>query len=199
MLRSTGDWVIHEKGVGMLARVWMVGIVVAFGLALAGCAGVAVEGASIARDKAEAEMNMAAAESGNAEAQYKVGKSMCCALDNDGPSFYNTQQSVAWLCRSAAQNYGPAALKLAEIYSGDIVSGPRMMRRVAAKVADPRTNLPVSYAWYQRAAALGEVDGGKAAAKIWTQMTPTQQAEAEGLAKGQSPLACEWSQVIGAS
>jgi hypothetical protein len=30
-------------------------------------------------------------------------------------------------------------------------------------------------------------------------MTPTQQAEAEGLAKGQSPLACEWSQVIGAS
>jgi TPR repeat protein len=183
----------------MQATVWGSMVMVAVGVALAGCAGVAVEGASIARDKAEVEMNMSAAEAGNAEAQYKVGKSLCCALDNDGPSFYNTQQSVSWLCRSAAQSYAPAALKLGEIYSGDIVSGPRMMRRVAAKVADPRTNLPVSYAWYQRAASLGEADAGKSAAELWPRMNPTQQAEATALVKGQSPLACEWAQVIGPS
>lgn len=182
----------------MIRNVWAKAAVVAMALLLAGCAGVAIEGASIARDKAEAEANMAAAEAGNAEAQFKVGKSLCCALDEDGPSFYNTQQSVSWLCRSAAQNYAPAALKLGEIYSGDIVSGPRMMRRVAAKVADPRTNLPISYAWYQRAANLGEAGGGKSAADLWVRMTPAQQAQAEALAKGQAPLACEWAQVMGA-
>lgn len=180
-----------------MARGWVSVWAVALALSLGGCAGVAIEGASIARDKAEAEANMSAAEAGNAEAQYKVGKSMCCSLDEGGPSFYNTQQSISWLCRSAAQNYGPAALKLGEIYSGDIVSGPRVMRRVAAKVAEPRTNLPVSYGWFQRAAALGQADGGKAAAELWTRMGAAQQAEATALAKGQVPLACEWAQVMG--
>jgi len=164
---------------------------------LGGCAGVAIEGANIAKDKAEAAANMKDAEAGNAEAQYKVGKSLCCAIDEGGPSFYNTEQAVMWLCRSAAQNYAPAAQRLGEIYSGDLVSGVRVMRRVAEKVADPRKNLPVSYAWLKRAETLGVADAGKQSVKVWERMTPADQAAAAALASGQKPLACEWNQVMG--
>ena len=165
--------------------------------ALTGCAGVALEGANIAKDKAVAESNMAEAQSGNAEAQYKVGKSLCCAIQEGAPSFYNTQESVSWLCKSAAQNYSPAALKLGDIYSGSLVSGLRVMRRAAEKIASPRTNLPVAYAWLQRASALGNADAAEPAAKIWQKMTPQQQAEATALSSGKAPLACEWNQVMG--
>ena len=165
--------------------------------AVAGCAGMALEGANIAKDKAEAEANMAAAQAGNAEAQYKVGKSLCCAIDEGGPSFYNTEEAVAWLCKSAAQNYAPAALKLGDIYSGNLVSGFRVMRRAAEKVIQPRTNLPVAYAWLHRSSALGNADAAEPAAKVWQKMTPAQQSQATALSSGKAPLACEWNQVMG--
>lgn len=168
-------------------------------LSLSGCAGVALEGANIAKDKAEAEANMKDATAGVAEAQYKVGKSLCCSLDEGGPSFYNTEQAVMWLCRAAAQDHGPAAQKLGEIYSGDLVSGARVMRRVAEKVADPRTNLAVSYAWFSRARALGVADAANQAGKVWQRMTPADQAAAAAMAAGQKPLACAWNDVTGQS
>jgi len=165
---------------------------------LPGCAGVALEGANIAKDKAVAEANMKDANAGNAEAQYKVGAALCCSLDEGGPSFYNTEQAVVWLCRSAAQNYAPAARRLGEIYSGDLVAGVRVMRRVAEKVVDPRTNLPVSYAWLQRAQTLGISEAGGQAAKVFERMTPAERATAATLTSGAKPLACEWGEVIGA-
>jgi TPR repeat protein len=172
-------------------------VVLGVAVAVVGCAGAALEGANIAKDKAEAEANMSAAEAGNAEAQYKVGKSLCCSIDEGGPSFYNTEQAVAWLCKSAAQNYSPAALKLGDIYSGNTVSGMRVMRRAAEKVIQPRTNPPVAYAWLQRAQALGNADAAEPAAKVWQAMTPAQQAEASALGSSKAALPCEWAQVMG--
>ena len=167
-------------------------------LMLAGCAGVALEGASIAKDKAVAEANMKEAYAGNAEAQYKVGSSLCCALDEGGPSFYNTEQAVVWLCRSAAQNYAPAAQRLGEIYAGDLVTGVRVMRRVAEKIVSPRSNLAVSYAWLQKAKAMGNAEAGEQAAKVWNRMTPADRAAATAMTGGQQPVPCEWKEVMGA-
>lgn len=178
-----------------LVHKWILVLIVSG--AISGCAGVALEGANIAKDKAEAEANMAAAQAGNAEAQYKVGKSLCCAIDEGAPSFYNTEQAVAWLCKSAAQNYSPAALKLGDIYSGNTVSGFRVMRRAAEKVAQPRTNPPVAYAWLQRASALGNADAAGPAAKVWQTMAPAQQAQATAISNGKAPLPCEWNKVMG--
>ena len=166
-------------------------------LSLPGCAGVALEGANIAKDKAVAEANMKEATAGVAEAQYKVGKSLCCSLDEGGPSFYNTEQAVVGLCRAAAQSHRPAAQELGGIYSGDLVSGLRVMRRVAEKVADPRTNLPVSYAWLSRAKGLGVADAANQADKVWQRMTPADQATATALTTGQKPLPCEWNAAMG--
>lgn len=163
-----------------------------------GCAGVALEGASIAKDKAVAEANMKEAYAGNAEAQYKVGSSLCCALDEGGPSFYNTEQAVVWLCRSAAQSYAPAAQRLGEIYAGDLVTGVRVMRRVAEKIASPRSNLAVSYAWLRKSQALGNAKAGEQADKVWERMTPADRAAATAMTGGQQPVPCEWKEVMGA-
>lgn len=86
-------------------------------VALAGCAAPILEGANITRDKVIINNNIDAANAGDAEAQYKVGNALCCSLDDDESGFYDTQKSVAWLCKSAAGGYAPAELKLGKIYS----------------------------------------------------------------------------------
>ena len=164
-------------------------------LAVTGCVGVVTEGANITRDKILVSNNIDAAHAGNAEAQYKVGKAMCCSLDEGGEGFYNTPQSVAWLCMAAAQNYGPAAFKLGAIYSGDVVDGVRLLRRITQAVAGSSTEPAVAYAWLRRANALGEVDAGKSATAIWADLNANEQAEASAYVTGQKSLPCKWSEV----
>lgn len=165
-------------------------------LALAGCVGAVAEGANITKDKVTVSNNIDAARAGNAEAQFKVGKSLCCSL-NEGEGFYNTPQSVGWLCRAAAQRHGPASLKLGEIYSGDTISGARVLRRVAAAAAGSTTNMPVAYAWLRRADFLGVAEARDPANEIWAELTAAERADAEAMATDRKPLPCEWSEVVG--
>ena len=174
----------------------VLGTLALFGLA--GCVGAATEGANIAKDKVVVSNNIAAAQGGNAEAQYKVGKALCCSL-NEGEGFYDTPKSVGWLCRAAAQNHGPAALKLGEIYSGDVISGVRALRRVAQGVAGTTTRPAVAYAWMRRAEALGVADARKPASALWADLTTAERGEAEAMVTGRTPLPCEWSAVVGRS
>lgn len=162
--------------------------------ALTGCVGVAAEGANIVRDRAIVAEYTEAAQAGDAEAQYRVGDALCCSV-NEGQGFYDTRLSVAWLCRSAEQGYGPAALKLGEIYSGDVVSGVRVMRRVAQRVAGSSTNPAVAYAWFARAGALGVAEAAEPAASLWEDLSEDQRAAATALVTG-GDLPCEWDEVI---
>lgn len=162
---------------------------------LAGCAGVAAEGANVARDKLVVQNNIEAARAGNADAQYKVGDALCCSI-HEGEGVYDTPMSVAWLCRAAAQGHGPAALKLGEIYSGDVISGLRVMRRVGQKIAGSTTDGPVAYAWLHRAETLGVKGANAAAGELWGTLTPGERDEASAMANGQRPLPCEWQDVV---
>lgn len=165
-------------------------------LALGGCVGAVTEGANITKDKVTVSNNIEAARAGQAEAQYKVGKALCCSL-NEGEGFYNTPQSVGWLCQAAAQRHGPASLKLGEIYSGDTISGARVLRRVAAGVAGSSTNMPVAYAWLRRADFLGMAEAREPANEIWAGLTAAERGDAEAMASGRTELPCEWGAVIG--
>ncbi len=167
-------------------------------LALGGCVGAVSEGANIAKDKAVIASNMDAARAGNAEAQYKVGDAFCCSV-TEGEGFYDTPRAVAWLCRAAAQNYGPAAARLGEIYAGDVVSGARVLRRVGQKFAGTSTNQTIAYGWSARAASLGVADARKEADKLWSKMSTVEQADAQAIVSGRKPLPCEWETVIGRS
>jgi TPR repeat protein len=167
-------------------------------LALGGCVGAATEGANIARDKVIVSNNIEAAQAGDAEAQYRVGDALCCSL-NEGEGFYDTPKAVAWLCRAAAQNHAPAALRLGEIYSGDVVDGVRVLRRVAQKVAGSSTDPAVAYGWMRRAEALGAQDARAAGSALWADMTAAERSRAEAMVLGRTPLPCTWEQVTGRS
>lgn len=168
-------------------------------LGVAGCTGAAVEGANIARDKIVVEQNIDQAKAGDAEAQYKVGDALCCAMDADqGASFYDTRQAVAWLCAAAAQGHGQAAYKLGRIYSGETIDGVRVTRRVAQALIGTDENEAVAYAWYRQAEARN-VDGAKdKAASIWRSLTPEQRQRAVELVQSPNALPCHWDQVINA-
>jgi TPR repeat protein len=163
-------------------------------LTLGGCVGAATEGANMAKDKVVVNSNISAANAGDPESQYKVGKALCCSL-NEGEGFYNTPNSVSWLCKAAAQKHGPAALKRGEIYAGEVVSGVRLMRRVAQTVTGTTTRPAIAYAWLRRAETLGADGAHKTANELWAKLTESERAEATVLVTGKKPLACEWAEV----
>ena len=166
----------------------------AIAMAAAGCAGAATEAARGTVAKATYDKHIDAAQKGDKEAQFKVGEALCCSVDDSAGVFYNTQRSVEWLCKSAAQGYGPAMYKLARIYSGDTVDGIRVMRRVANKVAGQAENIPVSYAWFSLANDHGFVEGAKHAADLWHEMNAQDRELGRKLAGGGTP--CLWKDVF---
>lgn len=167
-------------------------------LLVAGCVGAVTEGANITRDKVIVSNNMDAALAGDAEAQYRVGDALCCSV-NESKGFYDTPEAVAWLCRAAAQNHGPAAYRLGEIYAGDVVSGVRVLRRVAQRVAGTSTDRAVAYGWLRRAEALGVGDAREAGRDLWAELDVPERAKAEAMVLGRTPLPCAWDQVIARS
>jgi TPR repeat protein len=162
---------------------------------VSGCVGAAAEGARGAASQVVVDQNIAKARQGDREAQFKVGEALCCGVDDRG-GFYNTRQSVTWLCLSAAQGYGPAMHKIGRIYAGDTVDGVRVLRRVAGAVAGTSTNLPVSYAWFSNAKTHGVAEAAESAQNVWSDMSPTQQQAASRLAQSGLKATCDWDQAI---
>lgn len=168
---------------------------IALAVALAGCAGAAMEGANMARDEAIYRNNLQAAQAGDAEAQLRVGQSLCCSL-GDRQGFYDTRQAVEWLCRASAQGQARASHKLGQIYSGDVVDGVRLLRRVAERVSERPENLPVSYAWLQYAAAQGSSGAAEDAAALWDELDFEQREAARRLVAANVAPPCGWDEVI---
>jgi TPR repeat protein len=164
-------------------------------IAVSGCVGAALEGANIAKDKAVLAKNIEAARAGDIEAQYRVGNALCCSL-NEGKGFYNTQKSVEWLCRAARRNHGPSAQKIGEIYTGNVVSGVRVLRRVAQRVVGSSTNDAVAYAWLDRAATNGVADARIQANELWRAMTDPERAQADAYVRSRAAPPCNWPDVI---
>ena len=105
---------------------------------------------------------MKAALAGNPEAQYKVGKSYCCAPRNDVDSFYNNRKATEFLCQAARQNHAQAAYELGKIYSGDTIDGLRLLRRAATVVrGDNVTNKSIAYYWFKQAEINGHTEATK--------------------------------------
>ena len=164
-------------------------------MALAGCTVAAVEGLNIARDQAAYAAHIDAARAGHPAAQYQVGNALCCSLTEGPGPFYNTPEAVAWLCRSAAQDYGPAAFRLGEIYSGTTVKGVRLAREATGLVTGHTTNRAVAYGWMGRAAMLNQPHAAQKRDEIWQAMNAAERERAQQMANGQAPLLCTWQEV----
>ena len=163
--------------------------------ALAGCAGAAMEGANMAKDEAVYQNNIEAARAGDRKAEFRVGSALCCSL-GDREGFYNTREAVEWLCRSSEQGYAPASRKLGQVYSGHVVEGVRLLRRVAERVSGRQEDLAVSYAWLRVAGSQGAAEAEEDASELWAELSEADRAKARGLLAGNQPPPCRWNEVF---
>jgi len=168
-------------------------LVVAVSSVISGCATVGIEGANITKDKIAFQRNISAAEKGAPISQYKVGDSLCCSI-NEGAAFYNTLEAVNWFCRSARQGYGPAMLRVGRIFSGDVVDGFRVARRVAHRVVGTTTNLPLAYAWLRTAEGAGVPEAKDRADALWREMSEGQRLASAEFQSSPLPKACTWEE-----
>lgn len=103
---------------------------------LQGCAGAAISSGTYAVKASAREGLSEPAAQGDAEAQYRLGKSWCCM----GPGF-DTQTATEWLCRAAKQGHPEALFELGRIYDGEIsrtpAPGQKIMRLIRAKASPP--------------------------------------------------------------
>ncbi|MEM1385260.1 MAG: hypothetical protein AAGG06_16660 [Pseudomonadota bacterium] len=159
---------------------------------LAGCAAVAVEGGSVALDKARVQSNIDAALAGDPQAQYAVGAALCCSGDVAEGSVYSTAEAMRWLCAAANQGDTKAMLKLAQIFEGDQVDGLRIVRRAMTAVADTPQNLAAAHYWYSRAEASGGDGAADMAGETNQAMTTAEKEAVAQYAAGAEPP-CEWA------
>ena len=164
--------------------------------AVGGCAGAAVEGANMTKDEVVYRNHIEAARAGDTEAEFRVGEALCCSV-GDSNAFYDTRESVEWLCRAARKGHAPASRKLGRIYAGDVVDGVRLLRRVAEGVAGRQTDTAVAYAWLRIAASRGEAEAAEEATALWSDLDEAEKTRARALlAAGSAPLRCRWNEVF---
>lgn len=96
-------------------------------------------------DPARAEL-LPKAEQGDKNAQFELGQSLCCGLDENK----NTQEATKWLCEAARANHTQAQFELAKIY-------------IDPETRDNATTLM----WLQVAASRNHKDATKLLEKIW--------------------------------
>jgi TPR repeat protein len=167
-------------------------------LLLEGCYAPLMEGAGQGYDVVRRDSLQAETASGDPVAQYKLGETYCC--QGGGPmdkvSVYDNNKATYWYCQSARQNYGPAQLRLAQLYSGDPVHGINIAQRASALVGTPETNLGVALMWASVAASHG-VEGAIALRdKLTEQATDKERARASALMKNWRAAPCRWADVI---
>ena len=164
-------------------------------LTSSGCVTAALEGANIAKDKVTVNNNISKAGKGDPEAQYKVGDAYCCSL-HEGKGFYDTRVAVKWLCTSARNGYAPAMYKIGKIYSGDVIDGVRLGRRLAQGIAGTSKHPPVAYIWLAFAKNYGINEADKRSKEVWVDMTASDREETRRLIKDAVNVPCFWDEVF---
>jgi TPR repeat protein len=171
-------------------------------VALSGCAAPVVEVALQARDSlSRGDLEQAAAQ-GDAKAQYDLGDTYCCAITgqtDSAVSAYDNEKATYWMCKAAQQDYAPAAYRLARIYSGDVVSGVRILRRAAQIAATPQKDNAVALMWARRAAAQNASGASAFARDISRRASSAELRRANQLASDWQSAPCIWSQVFAAA
>lgn len=164
-------------------------------LSLAGCGAVAIEGATVAVDKATVWRNIDDARAGDADAQYAVGNALCCSGDVPEGMLYSTTEALDWLCVAAGQGNADAMVKLAKVFEGDQIDGLRLLRRVAEAPFTTPANPAAAHYWYGRAAHAGVAEAGDTAADLHRDLTPAERAAAAQYAIAPTPP-CSWADLV---
>lgn len=170
-----------------------VGIVLTAAM-LSGCAAVAVQGASRAKDNAEIIGNEDAAAAGDVAAQMKMGDAHCCTIAG-AAGVLNNQKATEWYCKAARQGDRRAKYELGRIYSGDLVRGMNAPAKLGALVTTQRENKPLALMWFNLAAEAGDDDAARKAARLSEDMTAPERLQASVRQQDWRNQACEWNAV----
>jgi hypothetical protein len=167
-------------------------------LLLNGCYTPLIEGAQEGYDVISRDPLQADAASGDPVAQHKLGETYCC--HGGGPmdevSVYDNHKATYWYCRSARQGYGPAQLRLAQVYSGHPIHGLHVALRASALVGTVETDLGVALMWASIAASHGVDDAIALRDEITGQATGKERARAAALMKNWRTAPCRWAEVF---
>lgn len=171
-------------------------IVVLAVLPLSGCVGLALQGARMAKDTGERSANHDKAQAGDPKAQYEMGMSWCCQIGGVvGAPIYDNEKATDWLCKAARQDYGPAQLALARIYSGRVRKGG-LKQMVVSSIAPGPKKLATALMWANLANS-HEIRGATdLQAEIEKTATPAERAGAKRLGFNWRAAPCTWRQVF---
>jgi hypothetical protein len=180
-------------------KIFLLVAMLASPLLLEGCYTPLVEGAQEGYDAARRDPLHTDAASGDPVAQYKLGDTYCC--HGGGPmdkvSVYDNAKATYWYCKAARQGYGPAQMRLAQIYSGHPIHGLHIALRASALVGTAETDPGVALMWASVAADHG---GGEDATElrddIMAQATAKDRARAATLVKHWQTASCRWTEVF---
>ena len=170
----------------------------ALSLMLDGCYTPLVEGAQEGYDAARRGPLKADAVSGNPVAQFDLGDSYCCRGGGpmDSVSIYDNDKATYWYCKAAMQDYGPAQLRLANIYSGHPIHGLHIALRASALVGSAETDLGVALLWASVAANRGVEDAKALRDEITDRATGRERAKGAALIKNWRAAPCKWAEVF---
>jgi TPR repeat protein len=160
-------------------------------IALSGCTG----SDNKTRDANSPEARLERARAGDIEAQYLVGKELCCTSDR-GPSS-KTQQATEWLCLAARRDYGPAQFFLGEIYSGAEVSKRSFLGRLVTSSRAPKPRTDLAAMWFDLAIANGIKDAVERRFELAKTMTPKDDVAVARMRAVWRTAPCEWKDVYG--
>jgi uncharacterized protein len=182
----------------MLMRKSLLLALLAFPLLLDGCFTPVIEGATEIHDWYRRDTFDGEAASGDPVAQFKLGNTYCCHAGGplDAVSIYNNNRATYWYCQAARQGYGPAQLRLAQIYSGHPIKGLRIAQHASAALGNTQTDLGIALLWANIAADQGEPDGVRLRDEITAHATREQRAAAATLIKSWPAAPCRWSEVF---
>jgi TPR repeat protein len=141
------------------------------------------------------------AEAGDRIAQFDLAESYCC--QGGGPldqiSVYDNELATEWYCKAALQDYEPAQLRLARIYSGHPLSGLRLTQRFSALLGKTRRDMATALMWAELAARHGDDDARVSRDWLNAGLTPAQRSQAKVLLEHWQDAPCRWSQVFAAA
>jgi TPR repeat protein len=170
-------------------------------LLLDGCYTPLVEGAQEGYDAVQRDPLHADAASGDPVAQYKLGDTYCCKGGGpmDKVSIYDNQKATYWYCHAARQGYGPAQMRLAQVYSGHPIHGLHIALRASAMVGNAETDFGIALMWASVAANHGVENAIALRDEIKDQATDKERAKAAALVKNWQSAPCQWAAVFPAA
>ena len=167
-------------------------------LLIGGCYTPLIEGAQEGYDAVRRDPLQTEAASNDPAAQYKLGDTYCC--HGGGPmdkvSIYDNHKATYWYCKAARQGYGPAQLRLAQVYSGHPIHGLHIALRASAIVGTAETDRGVALMWASVASDQGVDDATALRDEIMQHASDKERAGAVKLKQHWRAAPCQWAEVF---